>query len=179
MGCLNSGIQTLVLYHQSVAFKRVKVTCWLLEINLWCMVAEVRSDGCRRGCFSGCRGADEWLRLYTKGPTHITPTFFTLIQFQTLSCRIYMVYNCVHSLQLFHALKPLYPCKWKDVCLHCLCISISICKIYCKLFVEFKSQLIKLASFATIFFQKKFDFFDIPAKNKTKEIVTQSKFKTQ
>ena len=34
-------------------------------LELRCMVAEVRSDGCRRGCFSGCQGADEWVRLYT------------------------------------------------------------------------------------------------------------------
>ena len=27
------------------------------------MVAEVTSDGRRRGCFSGCRGANEWVRL--------------------------------------------------------------------------------------------------------------------
>ena len=28
------------------------------------MVAEVCSDGCRHGCFSGCQGADKWVSLY-------------------------------------------------------------------------------------------------------------------
>ena len=45
------------------------------------MVAQVRYDGRRCGCFSGCRGAIEWVRLYA--PNLVDLNNFRLACFKT------------------------------------------------------------------------------------------------
>ena len=63
------------------------------------MVAQVRYDGRRCGCFSGCRGAIEWVRLYA--PNLVDSIHLRLVCFKTrlasvmnnLSRRLHFIFD--------------------------------------------------------------------------------------